>query len=145
MSPATDKHQVPTHRLKLAELPLSPHSHIKNFYTLHYVYSFILQYRVRRCGKERDPKKAILTYPGSEFVVANTLAKWTNLKPNEIDLSQGFIQKIVSRFFSVFNPLLAGGDFCHLLITFANSLDPYQARQNVGPEMDLHCLTPCWY
>ena len=23
--------------------------------------------------------------------------------------------------------------FCHLLITFANSLDPDQAQQNVGP------------
>ena len=24
----------------------------------------------------------------------------------------------------------------HLLITFANSLDPVQARQNVGPDLD---------
>ena len=142
MSPATDKHQAPTHRLKLAELPLSPHSHIKNFYTVHYLYSFVLQYRVRRYGKERDPNKAIWTYPGSEFVVANTLAKWKKLKPNKIDLSQGFIQKIVSRSCSVFNPLPASGDFCHLLITFAISLDPYQARQNVGPDLDPHCWTP---
>ena len=29
-------------------------------------------------------------YPGSEFVVDNTLAKWKKLEPNEIDLSQGF-------------------------------------------------------
>ena len=29
----------------------------------------------------------------------------------------------------------AGGDFCRLLITFANSLDPDQDRQNVGPDM----------
>ena len=28
------------------------------------------------------------------------------------------------------------GDFCHLLISFATSLDPYQAKQNLGP--DLH-------
>ena len=27
------------------------------------------------------------TYLGLEFVVANTLAKWKKLKPNEIDLS----------------------------------------------------------
>ena len=33
------------------------------------------------------------------------------------------------------------GDFCRLLITFANSLDPDQARQNVGPDLDLNCLT----
>ena len=36
---------------------------------------------------------------------------------------------------------LGGGDFCHLLITFANSLDPDQDRQNVGPDLDPNCLT----
>ena len=35
----------------------------------------------------------------------------------------------------------ASGDFCRLLITFANSLDPDQARQNVGPDLDPYCLT----
>ena len=30
---------------------------------------------------------------------------------------------------------------CRLLITFANSLDPDQARQNVGPDLDQNCLT----
>ena len=29
---------------------------------------------------------------------------------------------------------------CCLLITFANSLDPDQARQDVGPDLDPHCL-----
>ena len=33
-------------------------------------------------------------YPGSEFVVANTLAKWKKLGQNEINLSQGFGQKV---------------------------------------------------
>ena len=28
-----------------------------------------------------------------------------------------------------------------LLITFANSLDPDQARHNVGPDLDPNCLT----
>ena len=80
-------------------------------------------------------------YPGSEFVVANTLAKWKKLEPNEIDLSQGFSQKVVPRSYSVFNSLPASSDFCHLLITFANSLDPDQARHNVGPDLDPNCLT----
>ena len=31
-------------------------------------------------------------------------------------------------------------DFCHLLITFANSLDPDQ-DQNVRPDLDLNRLT----
>ena len=83
-------------------------------------------------------------YPGSEFVVANTLAKWKKLEPNEIDLSQGFSQKVVSRSCPAFNSLPASGNFCHLLITIANSLDPDQARQNVRPDLDPNCLTPCW-
>ena len=32
-------------------------------------------------------------YPGSEFVVANTLAKWKKLEPNEGNFSQGLSQK----------------------------------------------------
>ena len=39
----------------------------------------------------------------------------------------------------------ASGDFCRLLITRANSLDPDQARQNVGPDLDPNCLTLWWY
>ena len=35
-------------------------------------------------------------YPGSEFVVANTLAKWKKLEPFEINFSQGFSQKVIS-------------------------------------------------
>ena len=31
--------------------------------------------------------------------------------------------------------------WCHLLINFANSLDPDQARRNVGPDLDPNCLT----
>ena len=54
-------------------------------------------------------------YPGSEFVVSNTLAKWEKLEPNEIDLSQ----KVVSRGCSVFNSLPAS-----------------------RPDLDLNCLTP---
>ena len=77
-------------------------------------------------------------YPGSEFVVANTLAKWQTLEPNEIDFSQ----KVVSNSCSVFNSLPASGNFCNLLITFANSLDPDQARQNIRPDLDPKCLTP---
>ena len=39
------------------------------------------------------------------------------------------------------NSSLASVDFCHLLITFANSLDPDQDRQSVGPDLDPNCLT----
>ena len=58
--------------------------------------------------------------------------------------SLGFSQKVVhvSRSCSIFNSLSGISDFCHLLITFANSLDPDQTRQNVGPDLDPNCLTP---
>ena len=37
------------------------------------------------------------------------------------------------------------GDFCSLLITFANSLNPDQARQNIRPDLDPDCLILWWY
>ena len=39
------------------------------------------------------------------------------------------------------NFFLASSDFCHLLITFANSLDPDQDGQNVGSDLDPNRLT----
>ena len=33
-------------------------------------------------------------------------------------------------------------DFCRLMISFANSVDPYQARQTVGPHLDLEFRIP---
>ena len=41
------------------------------------------------------------------------------------------------------NSMLAGDVFC-LLMKFANSLESYQAEQNFGRDLDLHCLTLCW-
>ena len=38
------------------------------------------------------------------------------------------------------NSFPASGNFCRLLIIFANSLDPDQARQNVGPDLGPNCL-----
>ena len=35
----------------------------------------------------------------------------------------------------------ASGDFCCLLITFANRLDPVQDQLKVGPDLDPNCLT----
>ena len=52
-------------------------------------------------------------FPSSEFIVANTLAntlaKWKKLGPNEINFRQGFSQKVVSTSCFVFNSLSAGG------------------------------------
>ena len=89
-----------------------------------------------------DLAKISRAYPGSEFVVANTLAKWKKLQPNETNFSQGFSQKVVSTSCFVFNSLPARGNFCCLLITFANNLDTDQARQKVAPDLYPNCLTP---
>ena len=39
------------------------------------------------------------------------------------------------------NSFLDSSYFYRLLITFANSLDSDQDRQNVGPDLDPNCLT----
>ena len=41
----------------------------------------------------------------------------------------------------LWNPFLASGDLCRLLVVFANSLDPDQDQQNVSPDLDPNCLT----
>ena len=38
------------------------------------------------------------------------------------------------------NSVSASDNFCHLLISFANSLDADQARQNVWPDLGPNCL-----
>ena len=42
---------------------------------------------------------------------------------------------------SPYYSLPASGDFCHLPITIANSLDPDQSQQNVRPDRYPNCLT----
>ena len=59
----------------------------------------------------------------------------------KLTLVKVYSQKVVSTSCFIFNSLLAWGTFGCLLITFANSLDPDQARQNVGPDLDPSCLT----
>ena len=41
--------------------------------------------------------------------------------------------------------LPASGEFCQLLVILANSLDPHQARQNVGPDLDPKCFALLCY
>ena len=61
------------------------------------------------------------------------------MEPNAINFSQGLSQKVVSR--SCYY-VYARGNFCCLLITFANSLDPDQAGHFVGPDLDPNFLSP---
>ena len=55
------------------------------------------------CTVSPEPFRA---YLGSDFAVANTLAKWKKLEPNETNISQGFSQKVSTSYF-VFNSLPA--------------------------------------
>ena len=57
---------------------------------LYNVTGVVIQSNTDCCGRY------IRAYPGSEFIVANTLAKWKKLEPNEINFSQGFSQKVES-------------------------------------------------
>ena len=45
------------------------------------------------------------------------------------------------RFFTCNNSLNISGEFCLLMIAFANSLYPDQDEQNVGLFLDPNCLT----
>ena len=47
----------------------------------------------------------------------------------------------MSLFKTAANSVPASDLICHLLITFANSLYPDQARHNVVPDLDPNCLT----
>ena len=47
--------------------------------------------------------------------------------------------EIINLVKNIFNSLPASGEFSPLLTIFANSLEPDQARQNVGPGLD-----PSW-
>ena len=46
-----------------------------------------------------DLLEYLRAYLDSEFAVANSLAKWKKLEPNDINFSQGFSQKVVSTSF----------------------------------------------
>ena len=47
-----------------------------------------------------------------------------------------FIKMPVMKNSGLVSSFLAWGNFCCMLKTFSNSLDPDQDRQNVGPELD---------
>ena len=71
----------------------------------------------------------------SEARTSNPLILSQALYTEPLRPSVSSIQRFTSNYF------YASGDFCCLLITFANSLDPDQDQQNVGPDLDPNCLT----
>ena len=77
--------------------------------------------------KKHEQLPSSKAYSGSEFVVANTLAKWKKLEPNEINISQ----KEVSTGCFVFNSLPTRGDL----------LSAYKLCKQLGPRSG---PTFCW-
>ena len=55
-----------------------------------------------------------------------------------VNLSFSFL---LNQHIKTFQGFLLVAYLCCRLITFTNSLDPDQARQNVGPNLDANCLT----
>ena len=73
----------------------------------------------------------------TRLLTVEDIAKFRHGPSNDIDL------EVCISMFSMFhhsertsNSFLASGNYCFLLIAFANSLDPDQDRQNVGPDLD---------
>ena len=52
-----------------------------------------------------------------------------------------FTSMPISVFLRTINPYCLTLNQCRLQIAFENSLDPDQARQNVGPDLDPKCLS----
>ena len=75
----------------------------------------------------------------------------TNLWSKLITLVLKIIKYLISKnpcaflVYSLINSLPASDIFCRLLITFAKSLDPGQARQCVKHDLDPNCLILYWY
>ena len=53
----------------------------------------MILFYINLCYNEVSYKGSGRANPGSEFVVANLLAKWKKFEPNEFDFSQGFSKK----------------------------------------------------
>ena len=64
----------------------------------------------------------------------------TNLK-NKLSLNFDVSRILIPEISEYLNALHASGNFWCLLITYANSLDPDQDRQNVGPDLNPNSLT----
>ena len=85
------------------------------------------------------PRKQALTFHAYYFWNVKAYFLWK--------ISKHISNCLLLKFFPAqsINSFPASGDFRHLLITFANSLDPDQARQNIRPDLDQNCLTLWWY
>ena len=91
------------------------------------------------CSKEPSHRDGSFEYPQHMF--------WLRNKKNNFQFSTliwgpaGRYTTVVSKLHdTMMLTLLNSGKFCHLLITFANSLDPDEDRLFVCPDLDPNCL-----
>ena len=87
------------------------------------------------------PRSYTQGLPWLRICCSQHFSQMEKLEPNANNFSQGFSQKVVSTS-CYYVHVYARGNFCCLLITFANSLAPDQAQHFVGPDLDPNCLHP---
>ena len=76
----------------------------------------------------------------STLPLSSDISIYLYSEKNSVDPDQLFSNLGISRC-KTFNSLLASSEFCRLLITFTDSLDSDQDRQNVCPDLDQNHLT----
>ena len=83
----------------------------------------------------RSSKISLARPKGSSLICIHTFCTFDFKSITAEDSASKFTQLLKV------NCLAASSHFCCLLTNFANSLDPDQARQFVGPDLDPYCLT----
>ena len=145
------KHSTPPLGLESSTLPLSHCPPLCRMYLLSqilcvnssYLSAIVVcgQPLPTRCWTQIRPTK----YPAwSWFKLLDTLMIFLKLLFENVNFKKKSAEnknhaKLPSM--QTFNSLLPSGEFCRLLPIFANRLDPDQAQQNIGPDLDPNSLT----
>ena len=79
---------------------------------------------------------------GIELATPGSAVQGREFDPGQVEILWRLINVITQKLSKPGNTssLLSIGNFCLLLIAFANSLDPDQALQNAGPDLVSNCL-----
>ena len=104
------------------------------------------QWRKQRSSKEYYEKRLYFVFSHENrtfvmYILFKLIFHCTVLKENIHNFSlNSYVPGEHYDIYVSFNPFLARGDFCHLLIAFSNSLDLDKNWHSVGPDLDLNLL-----
>ena len=101
------------------------------------------------CSKEPSHRDGSFEYPQHMFWLRNknnnyllrTLIWGAASHLSKIQIKHEGPESLTWILSPILLPRFKSFDFCHLLITFVNSLEPGSDWQNVGPDLDPNCLT----